>query len=366
MTEADQRSRVVIAADGRRGHQSQSQVLARMLGDDNPVVMRIRAADEATSLPELLLRLRFAAGYKPGRSAAGELVKRLLRPEDGGDFRDLAHDVKGEGDRLRILTVSAGTSAATMNLLLQALLGSDAVCAMTPSLLPRSRFAVNVVPAHDVHAGFKPPPNVIVSPLALSYHDVRAAERRAARLRAELQLPENARILALAIGGPSKSCKWDEEHIGPWLERVVMDYQQAGWQILATTSRRTPQETTLQLHNLMHTCPGFVYLLDASVDSYNPLPAFYELASTVMVTGDSFNMISETIQAGHTPTLLDTSARGSSGKLGRAITDLRRQGLLVSATADLDPRNAQQLERRVPNAEYEKLRAAVVGRLGLA
>ncbi len=71
--------RVVIASDAKRGHENQSRVVARMLGDREPLVLHLRPRIE-----ELPLRLRLAL-FGPRRAqqpcARRSLCGACLQPE---------------------------------------------------------------------------------------------------------------------------------------------------------------------------------------------------------------------------------------------------------------------------------------------
>src|SRR5438552_413274 len=108
--------RVVIATDGKPGHQNQSRVLARMLGDTEPLLLRLRQPEG--SFVERYLRTRFflfGTNWLSQRTAA-RLVPKLLRPEDPAAFRRFAHEVGKHRADYRVFTVSSGTPAGTLNL----------------------------------------------------------------------------------------------------------------------------------------------------------------------------------------------------------------------------------------------------------
>src|SRR5688572_2210523 len=141
--------KVVISSDGKRGHENQSRVLARMLGDTEPLVMRLRNPEGGWG--ETLLRAAFAVRgrWRMPKRSAGERVRELMRPESPAAFRDFSTDIGKHRDAYHIFTVSTGTPPATGNLLLSCLLDAEALCVMTPSLLPRRLFKLQIVPAHD-------------------------------------------------------------------------------------------------------------------------------------------------------------------------------------------------------------------------
>ncbi|MCH7472757.1 mitochondrial fission ELM1 family protein [bacterium] len=356
--------RVLIASDQKRGHENQSRVLSRMLGDSDPLVMHLRQGAAG-----LLLRARMALG---GRSAlsqaqAADAVKRFLTPEKPGAFRHLAQEVKDAGGGLRLFCVSSGTAAATMNLALARLLGARSVVNMTPSLLPRKHFDLNVVPSHDLQEGASLPGNVVLTPLALGYHDTTAAEFLAGRLCRESGLDRDGRYAALAIGGPSRSAPWQRDVVLGGLAKMLEYAEKAQCRLFVTTSRRTPDWCAAWLKEHYAGDPSVAYFLDASSDSLNPLPAFCELAQVMFVTGDSFSMVSEVIHAGHKPLVLAVSQAPGSGKIARSLNMLEQRGLavLLGPNAQGSDFESAIADRGAPNKYYDELRREVRARLGL-
>jgi mitochondrial fission protein ELM1 len=351
--------RVVISTDGKRGHENQSRVLARMLGDTEPLVMRLRNPEGGWG--ETLLRVAFAIRGTwpvPVRSA-GERVRELMRPESPSAFRDFSNEIgKHRGD-YRIFTVSTGTPPATGNLLLSKLLSAEPLCVMTPSVLPRRLFELCIVPLHDRSASRASAGAVIVHPLALSYHDEARAKLQARELTAEAGLSTDKTYWALAIGGSSKSIKWSLEAV----RKQVYAYSEAarlsGARLLITTSRRTSPNVTQLVRVLTQDLCD--YFLDAAKDERNPLPAFYELSQSVAVTVDSFSMICEAVQAGFKPHLLMPGR--IRGKLHRMLARLQDLGL-VDLLQDFQTAEIPA-GRGKPNIYYDELRAEVRSRLSL-
>jgi mitochondrial fission protein ELM1 len=358
---------VVIASDGKRGHENQSRVLARMLGVEQPVVLCLRPCAE-----ELPLRLRLALIGRRGLSQlrAADIVRRNLQPESPEAFRELARAFRAAQGLLRFFTVSTGTAPAAFNLVLARMLGAAAIVNMTPSLLPRRLFDLNIVPEHDWHGKGAKPDNVLTTPLALGYHDVRQAQLLAQRLASEHCLDLQAGYLALSIGGPTRDFPYGNVLRTVWPQALAAAARQLGWRLLITTSRRTPREDTAAWTELARRDDAVAYFLDAQRDPLNPLPAFYELARVVCITADSYSMISEAIHAGHHPLVILPGSPPREGKLLRSLRRLaqcRRITLcdpvgagaeqLATLLATLPPRGAA-------NADYEALRAQVRAFLG--
>ncbi len=362
-------SRCVIISDGKRGHENQSRVVARMLGDNAPLMMRLRPQVCEGGWNETLLRLRFRfmGTANLDQSSAAGLIKRYLQPEVPGAFRQLAQAVKEQSGALQLVTISTGTPPATFNLAMSRLLKASSICIMTPSLLPQSRFTLNIVPAHDVGAGSTLAENVIATPLALGYHDTAAAELLAGQLAVEHKLDRSARYWGVAVGGPSRACPWAGDCILDELAALHGLAKGMDAQLLVTTSRRTPSHVTAWLKQHYGDSERVPYILDAARDPLNPLPAFYELCERVFITADSFSMLSEAIQAGHKPVVLHVRVGNPPGKLNRALRALSAGGLAVlgSGRAELPERLTKEVpQRSVANVHYDELRRHVLQKLG--
>lgn len=363
-------SRCVIVSDGKRGHENQSRVLARMLGDTEPLTMLLKPGIREGGAAELVLRLRLAWGGRAalGSGQAQQLVRRYLRPALAEEFRAFAEEIKEQGGgRPALFTVSSGTPPATFNLVLARMLGALSVVNMTPSLLPRARFDLNIVPAHDTREGERPAPNVIVSRLALGYHDSAAAELQAVQLALDHGLERGARYWGVAIGGPSRACPWSGDRALDELAQLHGLARGEGATLLVTTSRRTPAHCLAWLNKHYRVSPQIGYFLDAAADPFNPLPAFYELAERMFITADSYSMLCEAVHAGHRPVALRVRHGWAPGKLGRSLSELARAELAVLGPddAELPSRVPPVPKRHAPNVHYEELRTAVRYKLGL-
>lgn len=363
-------SRVVVISDGKRGHENQSLVLARMLGDDEPLVMSLRERYRNGGPAELLLRLRLLlrGPQAVGRSAAARLVQHWLKPESTDDFRSFAQQVKEERAGLALFTVSSGTPPATLNLVVARMLGARSIVNMTPSLLPRRYFDLCVVPAHDVRGQRDLSRNVVVTPLALGYHNETAAAHLATQLRRECGLESGQTYWGVALGGPSKACPWAGDQILDELAALHGLARGENARLLVTTSRRTPDWCLQWLTEHYADSELVAYLLDASRDPLNPLPAFYELADRMFVTGDSFSMVSEAVHGGHRPVVLRVCAGLPPGKLGYALQLLTEDGLvgLGDGSTGLPERvGGAAAGRGDANRQYRALRSRIRGVLGL-
>ncbi|MEO1078839.1 MAG: ELM1/GtrOC1 family putative glycosyltransferase [Pseudomonadota bacterium] len=155
----------------------------------------------------------------------------------------------------------------------------------------------------------------------------------------------------LLIGGPSAHFAWDQAAL---LEQIRgLCNKGRRWQL--STSRRTPPDFLPSLKALA--LPG----LDARDSSELPGGWIAEnLPRTTLccVTPDSASMIYEALTAGCVAGVFDFEARKES-RVAKAVTDLRRRGLVVSH-ADL-PSSASRVINE-PLAEADRIASALLER----
>lgn len=345
-------ARVVVISDGKRGHENQSRVIARMLGDENPLVMLLRPSVKDGGWQELLLRLKLRMGGRKrfSMAQAASLVKTYLQPEDNQAFRDFSVMLRPGSDRPQMFTVSSGTPPATFNLIMAAMLGCKAIVNMRPSLLPLGHFDLAILPAHDLR-NQAAPPNVIITQLALGHFNETAAKHLASQLCRDHGLDPAGKFFGVAIGGPSKACRWDGDRILDELAALRGLAKGEGAKLLVTTSRRTPEWCMAWMTEHYKGREPLGYFLDANTDPLNPLPAFYELAERMFVSGDSFSMVSEAVQAGHQPLVLKVQPAMTTGKLGWALKNLEQAGMVVCGD------DALGLPERVANMRVGRTQA---------
>ena len=367
--------KVVIASDGKKGHLNQSLVVARMLGDLKPMVVTLRK-----EFNELPLRLRFASVGRAAitKAAARSLVERRMFEELPIGLTSLGNGRLPQDRDLRIFTVSTGTAAATANLVLARLLNAEPVVCMTPSLLPRNRFRLNLVPPHDVKDRDNLPENIIVTPTALSYHDEIASFDMANELARENKLNPDYEYIAVAIGGPSNSAPWREETVIDGLKEVLKTAEVHEQKLLVSTSRRTPDWCRDWLITNYAGNPAVAYFLDASKTDDNPLPGFFVLADGVVVTCDSFSMVGEAVNSGHRPIVIKVNEPPPSvkeaefkveklDKMNRAVMNLSDEGLVDIANDAFEIRGCiiRRTRRKKPNLLYGRVLDAVRQRLNI-
>ncbi len=146
------------------------------------------------------------------------------------------------------------------------------------------------VPQHDKLRGR----NVIVT--ATPAHRVRADLLSAARLNPDPQLGAlPAPRMALILGGPSTHHRYSQDNEQE-LASIARLGANLGFSIMVTGSRRTPQSTLATVKTALADAPGNHFIWDGT--GANPYIAILALAESIVVTGDSVNMMAEAAATG--------------------------------------------------------------------
>ncbi|HJU26775.1 MAG TPA: mitochondrial fission ELM1 family protein, partial [Rhodanobacteraceae bacterium] len=156
--------------------------------------------------------------------------------------------------------------------------------------------------------------------------------------------PEFGRLprprIALLLGGPRRGIAYDENHVRALIGALTERLQREGGSVLATVSRRTPDDFAHHLRDALARFPGTFWRNDG--DGPNPYPGLLGWADRIVVTPDSVNMLSEACAVGvpvHT-----LAAAALPAKLSRFHAALRERGSLHDLGAD------------VPESETDPLR----------
>lgn len=268
---------VLCLHDGRAGHRAQclglGEALARRLG----IEIGERCAAPRRGAAFLPARAWHGlSGLWPGWPAAG-----LADPD--------AASAPPEGTRL---IVGAGRRAAPVVAALGRRHGTPTVQLMNPRMDPAA-FDLVAAPAHDRLAAT----NVVATVGALGRVDATtiatAAEALPPETRAAIEALAPPR-LAVLIGGPSASARWDETD-SDRLVAALAGLARGGRSLVATASRRTDPALVARLRAA---CPAERLWLWADGPGANPYPGLLALADAALVTEDSVSMASEAAAAG--------------------------------------------------------------------
>jgi mitochondrial fission protein ELM1 len=291
-------ARVLVLGSGKAGHQANCLGVAAALGAG--YVLRVVA-------PRPLFAGLAPYGPLDPRDRPGRAGSPLARP-----FPDIAIAC----GRVTVPYIRALKRA-----------GGDAVFAVFLQDPRASRAAMDLIwtPEHDELAGS----NVVAT--LTSPHPFSAARLAAARAAPDPRIAAlPAPRAAIVLGGPSGA----HDFAGGDVERLAAaasSLARAGYSVMATPSRRTPPELVAAVRRGLGAAPAFVW--DGAGD--NPYAQILANAETILVTGDSVNMVGEATATGAPVYVFEPS--GGGGKIGRYLDALERLGAVRRFAGRFEP-----------------------------
>ena len=292
--------RVVLLVDNTRGHYHQSQGIARWLE-------RLCGAEiHEIKVPILTGLRRFRVLKMQGRqlgSASPEEAGEWLR-KAGFSIEDHAGILSCETG---ILFMATGNSASTFCLALGKALDGRSAVVMTPDVVGTEPFDFAIVPKHDRPA----PADNILTTLGAPNHIYGPELQATAETFFAPMKPFPGKVIALLMGGSDANYELTPAWVQAVLPSLCKSAEQQGAALLVTTSPRTGAETDRAVEAVLGGSPAVRYLLLASQNKDNPVPAMLGAATHVLVTEDSVSMVSEAATAGFRVGLLRVGRKHS-------------------------------------------------------
>ncbi|MEM9138371.1 MAG: mitochondrial fission ELM1 family protein [Pseudomonadota bacterium] len=265
----DTASRIWVLTDGRAGNEAQALGLAEAVSRARGVEIsakRIRLKTWAAWLPAALVH----------RSGMLRASVPLFAIADGRE------EIRPPWPAL---VIGAGRRSAPVVAAIKKIAGVPAV-QILDSGLPATAFDLVIVPSHDRLSGEN-----VLSTIGAMNRIVPDPKAPSTEPAAETSEGSSRPAVAVLIGGPSRSCRFDTEAevaLVAALSRLAEDYA-----LDVTTSRRTPGSLISALRD------GLADRASVwSGDGPNPYPAMLRRAVAALVTEDSVNMASECATAG--------------------------------------------------------------------
>lgn len=291
---------ILILSDGIRGHLNQSRGVAlwlskltgaEILEAEVPILTGTAKARAKTASRRLAEGSRRDARDWLAAADGDAVVRRV-----GQWFAE--RDIH-EGTR-EVLIISAGSAPAPYNLALGYIWRCACATLMTPGIVGTDPFDFAIVPEHD-YPDRKP--NVLVtlgSPNSIVKENLK---KEAAKLLME-HPSVSSTIWSVLIGGDDANYAVTPEWMKKYVGHIMGIAEQEGADLYITTSRRTSEAAVRTLKTLAARSSAVRYLLIASEDPFNPIPAMLGFSNEVFCTEDSVNMVSETVTGGHRAVLL--------------------------------------------------------------
>ncbi len=303
--------RVVVVSDGRRGHLNPCLAVAEQMGE-------VTVLSPAISTAKSLL-LKALLAIIPQAWWRGKKGSRFLLRLTGIGLEAMNPPPE--------VVMSAGTKMAPLTVLLASSSGALAVSLTLPTLMPLKGFDFIGVTFHDDPKEPRPPGYRMLLTPARPYEKV---AKEAEKWAEERGLSRSYRYIAFLIGGHTRRYRLPEKEIIAIARFLVEICEKEGWRLLLTTSRRTPRPLEEALQDFLSSQPCLAYAVWAHSSPENPVPYFLTLAEKILVTEDSFSMVSEAVSAGKFPLVLTTADSGrSEPKLLPSYHRLQEEGYLT-------------------------------------
>ena len=265
------------------------------------------AVAEAVGLPVCLHRVRVGGA----RGLVPAPFQILLRP--ARLLASVASDARLEPPWPR-LVISIGRRSVPIALAVKRLSSAFAVHIQNPKV-PARLFDLVAAPVHDGFTG----PNVITTFGAVHRISPDRIAAEAERFAPEFTTLPHPRI-AVLLGGTSQAFSFDAADAEVFGAKLAALASANGGSLLVTPSRRTDAAALVALRKAISAVPHFVW--DGGGE--NPYLALLGLADTIVVTGDSVNMVTEA--AGTGKPVYVHPLHGRSRRLSRFHDLMRERG----------------------------------------
>lgn len=322
--------RVLFLKDGRTGHERQSEAVQSQferLGSMLPqyefefqsVDIRFKSAWHQ--------KFFFAFGFLFRPFAQGNLgvLKFFVRHECAKTLREAHADI----------IVSAGASLVPMNLLLKSENLAKSVVLMKPPFPYRADcFDLLIVPAHDRFS--KNDETVVRTLLAPNKIDDQLLRSSAEGLKEIANgSGRKSKRISVFVGGNTKSYRFEPSQFEKCLRELKTYSEEAGLELLITTSRRTDPKASELVKQIFQTHPSCKLLIIANES--NPPNAAYgmlALSDAAVVTEDSISMTSEAVSSGKHVLVMKLGNGKLSAKHARFQETLLSHSLISVADPD--------------------------------
>lgn len=305
---------ILILSDGKRGHLKQSLAIASLLEEAPPQIVPIHYKFR---IARYLLTL--ATWFPFEKKGSTLLLKYFLTKETSDSI--LKSDAK--------IIISAGHGISAANLFACELLSAKSVVIMTPAGGKQYRYALRIIPAHDLP---KPLPNTITTLAAPTFLPSSLLEQETEKLASSLRL-SSRKVMSLFIGGDSHPYRLSLEGIALLIKRIKQLCEVEKIDLFITTSRRTPEKVEMAIKEAFSTYPHCKLLILWRENQRDCIAGMVGLSEWLLVTEDSISMISEAVNSGKKVIVLKMNSQGKR-KHERFIQTLEERGYIRIATPD--------------------------------
>jgi Kdo2-lipid IVA lauroyltransferase/acyltransferase len=331
------KDRVWVLSDGKAGHANQSIAVAEWtrdvareqwkrrfkIGDHaifnksgNKEEVRVSQVVYRNGRRRLLLALRSRAPFVLPLSG-WRWLKWALTKESYESLKGACAD----------FFISCGSSVAPVNRILGDLTGGKTLCIMKPTFPSPTRFDQVIIPQHDSVSPSRE--NVVVTrmtPTSMNAGDLALFQEAA---RKEFPSIHRKEHLGLCVGGSSGEYRHSPSRTGQLLDQLICLAEAHDWGLLVTTSRRTDPEVEKVVRERLTGHKQCELLVIAREENPpNTMRAIMALSQFLVVSEDSFSMISEASASGKRVVVYEVEHEGRP-KQDKSLGILSEKGLIV-------------------------------------
>ncbi len=318
----DKSATVLILDDGRVGHLRQSQAAARAYAEAAfEKGLMVFTETVTVGFRNQGMAKLFPWAFVYGGRWLGAL-ERYVTPSTARALSRIRPDV----------VISSGTRNAAVNAWVARDNGARSVAILRPGIVPLKAFSLVVLPQHDLQGG-TPALNVVVTKGAPNLMDKAYLEDNIKALTLRYQhLRQNVRPkIAVLIGGNTKGVVMSEHDMKIVLHQLKSAAEEFGFDVLVTTSRRTPPLVEQAVIRAFKDYARTALLIIANKANVpEAVGGMLGLADLVVVSGESISMISEASTSGKKTVVFSVGA-SRDGKYARFCARLAEQGHIIFA-----------------------------------
>lgn len=317
---------VLVLNDGKAGHLNQAKAVAEMIEGALGSRLEIRGIEEKPIVKIKIIEVKFKNRFAriisdinsifSGKHCQGCLrcLKFCLKKETFSEIKNQYADI----------IISCGASTVGANIVLKNENNAKSIVIMKPGLGRARKFDLILLPAHDAPARLKS--NMLITEISPNRILPRASS-----------LERKIRGIGLLIGGDAKNFKLEREVVEKTIDGVIKISEEMGYDIFASTSRRTVSEVDSLLKDKLKNnkrCRLLVIANEKNIEG--AAQRILDESEIVLVSPESVSMISEAVSARKHVVVFGLKARGSKlkGKYGRNLANLEKQGYIKTAEGD--------------------------------
>lgn len=215
--------------------------------------------------------------------------------------------------------MSAGSISAPINFMLSRCFKSKSILFLKSTLTSFNvPYDLNIIPFHDKK---KNNPRQFVMYLAPNHVTKDSCDKEKVYRQKNITYSQKKKI-AFIVGGPSKNFVYDELWFYQTIQFIKKFVDENQWALIGTSSRRTP----IALAETMESELVWEDLVLAHEQDENPIPAFLALSDHILVSEDSFNMVSECIASGKPVTVIEVPKKSHEYKFQKTYQYFKDNG----------------------------------------